>query len=56
MARLTLEQFKKLVEEETYHCEVDTLCFTWLKQASSDSGRDGEVARKLLAIVEELLQ
>ena len=55
MERLTLEQFKKSVEEETHYCEVDALCLTWLKQASKDAGKDGEVARKLLAVVEELL-
>ena len=55
MARLTLEQFKKLAEEATYHLEVDGLCLTWLKQAAKDAGKDGQVVMKLLAIVEELL-
>ena len=55
MARLTLEQFKKLVEEETYHHDMDALCLEWLKQSSKDAGKDGQVALKLLAVVEELL-
>lgn len=55
MERLTIEQFKKLVEEQTYHLEMDGLCLTWLKQASKDAGKDGQVVMKLLAIVEELL-
>lgn len=55
MARLTLEQFKKSVEEETYHHDMDVLCLEWLKQASADAGKAGQVAVKLLVVVEELL-
>ena len=55
MERLTLEQFKKLVEEEVWYSNMDALCLTWLKQASKDAGKDGQLVVKLLAIVEELL-
>lgn len=56
MTRLTLEQFKNLVQEETYHSEMDALCLTWLKQATKDFSLNGEVAKKLLEIVEGLMQ
>lgn len=36
--------------------EVDHACFLHLKEKAADHGREGQVALKLLDLVEELLQ
>jgi|JI10StandDraft_1071094.scaffolds.fasta_scaffold715930_2 hypothetical protein len=56
MERLTLEQFKKSVEEEVWYYKIDALCLDWLKQAAEDLDKDLGVTMKLLAVVEELLE
>ena len=38
------------------HAEADHICFMHLKDACDDFGASGRVAKKLLDLVEELLQ
>jgi hypothetical protein len=45
----------KLATETADVCEVDELCFQWLELALLDNGTDGEIGRKLLKIVKELM-
>lgn len=47
--------FVKRAAETVDECEVDDLCFQWLENALIGNGTDGEIGRKLLNIVKELM-
>lgn len=47
--------FVKRATETEDECEVDEICFQWLENALIDNGTDGEIGRKLLKIVKELM-
>lgn len=49
------DSFVKRATETVDECEVDDLCFQWLELALLENGTDGEIGRKLLKIVKELM-
>ncbi len=51
----TIESFKENVDLCQDELDIDNLCFRWLRLTALEYGERGEVARKLLALVEELL-
>jgi hypothetical protein len=51
----TLDGFRNEFEKCTDESELDLLCLQWLVALTIDNGREGEIAKKLLDIVEDLL-
>lgn len=54
---MDLDDVKEIVARATDNSceEVDIVCLRWLEGATHGHGKDGETARKLLAIVRELI-
>ena len=54
---MDLDDVKEIVARATdnNYEEVDIVCLQWLEGATHGHGKDGETARKLLAIVRELI-
>ena len=54
---MDLDDVKEIVARATdnNYEEVDIVCLQWLEDITYGHGKDGETARKLLAIVRELI-
>jgi hypothetical protein len=52
---MSLEKFKRIAAECDDESLIDELCWRWLKAAAEDNGKDGEVAIRLMKIIESEL-
>jgi hypothetical protein len=49
------DEFVTKAIESSDECEIDMLCMEWLGNLCSEYGTDGEIARKLIGVVKDLL-
>lgn len=51
-----IDKFKEKVDIALNSAEIDECCIRWLRSTSSDYGKEGVIAKKLLDIICELLE